>query len=135
MSFDSEFDAALRKSVNYLRKVRNQSVLELGSKIIDDTPFLTGALKGSWRSSPVVPNMTLEPRLTDEAGTVPKAELAQAVQKWPDEGSLWMTNTLRYSEGVEFDGWSTQRPGGMVRVNIAGRTDFADLHTGTGRTE
>ena len=135
MSFDSEFDAALRKSVNYLRTMRNQSVLELGSKIIDDTPFLTGALKGSWRSSPVVPNMTLEPRLTDEAGTVPKAELAQAVENWPDEGSLWMTNSLRYSEGVEFDGWSTQRPGGMVRVNIAGRTDFADLHTGTGRTE
>ena len=37
MSFDSEFDAALQKSVNYLRTMRNQSVLELGSKIIDDT--------------------------------------------------------------------------------------------------
>lgn len=134
MSFDSEFDAALRKSVNYLRKVRNQSAVALGSKIIDDTPRLTGALKGSWRSSAVVPDMTTEPRI-DWEGTVPKAELAQAVENWPDNGSLFMTNTLRYSEGVEFDGWSTQRPGGMVRVNIAGRTDFADLHTGTGRTE
>lgn len=134
MSFDSEFDSALRKSVNYLRKVRNQSAVALGSKIIDDTPVLTGALKGSWRSSPVAPNMTTEKRI-DADGTLPKVELAQAAEKWPDEGSLFMTNTLRYSEGVEFDGWSTQRPGGMVRVNIAGRTDFADLHTGTGRTE
>lgn len=134
MSFDSEFDAALRKSVNYLRKARNAETVALGSKIIDDTPVLTGALKGSWRSAPLAPDMTTEPRV-DAEGTIPKAELANAVERWPDEGSLFMTNTLRYSEGVEFDGWSTQRPGGMVRVNIAGRTDFADLHTGTGRTE
>ena len=135
MSFESEFDQALRSCTNHLRKVRNIETVKLGSKIIDDTPFLTGALKGSWRSSPVVPNMTTEKRICEKDGALPKAELAQAVENWPDNGSLFMTNTLRYSEGVEFDSWSTQKPEGMVRVNIAGRTDFADLHTGTGRTE
>jgi len=134
MSFESEFDQALRSCADNWRKVRNIETVKLGSKIIDDTPRLTGALKGSWRSSAVVPDMTTEPRI-DWEGTVPKAELAQAVENWPDNGSLFMTNTLRYSEGVEFDSWSTQSPGGMVRVNIAGRTDFAELHTGTGRTE
>ena len=134
MSFESEFSTAVRNTMNYLRKARNAETVKLGSKIIDDTPVLTGALKGSWRSAPLAPDMTTEPRV-DAEGTVPKAELANAVERWPDEGSVFMTNTLRYSEGVEFDSWSTQRPGGMVRVNIAGRTDFADLHTGTGRTE
>ena len=134
MSFESEFNTAVRNTMNYLRKARNAETVKLGSKIIDDTPVLTGALKGSWRSAPLAPDMSTEPRV-DKEGTVPKAELANAVERWPDEGSVFMTNTLRYSEGVEFDSWSTQRPGGMVRVNIAGRTDFADLHTGTGRTE
>lgn len=134
MSFESEFGTAVRNSMNYLRKARNAATVALGSKIIDDTPVLTGALKGSWRSAPLAPDMTTEPRV-DKEGTIPKAELANAVERWPDKGSVFMTNTLRYSEGVEFDSWSTQRPGGMVRVNIAGRTDFADLHTGTGRTE
>lgn len=134
MSFESEFNTAVRNTVNYLRKARNAETVKLGSKIIDDTPVLIGTLKGSWRSAPLAPDMSTEPRV-DKEGTIPKAELANAVERWPDEGSVFMTNTLRYSEGVEFDGWSTQRPGGMVRVNIAGRTDFVDLHTGTGRTE
>ena len=134
MSFESEFNTAVRNTMNYLRKARNAETVKLGSKIIDDTPVLIGTLKGSWRSAPIAPDMTTEPRV-DKEGTIPKAELANAVERWPDEGSVFMTNSLRYSEGVEFDSWSTQRPGGMVRVNIAGRTDFADLHTGTGRTE
>lgn len=134
MSFESEFNTAVRNTMNYLRKARNAETVKLGSKIIDDTPVLIGTLKGSWRSAPLAPDMSTEPRV-DKEGIIPKAELANAVERWPDEGSVFMTNTLRYSEGVEFDSWSTQRPGGMVRVNIAGRTDFADLHTGTGRTE
>ena len=134
MSFETDFDGLVKKKLDYLHKVRNIATLELGSKIIEDTPVLTGALKGSWRSALGTPSADTSERI-DGSGEIPKAELKTAIEAWPEEGSLFMSNHQKYSEGVEFDSWSTQRPSGMVRINIAGRTDFADLTTGTGRTE
>lgn len=134
MSFGQEFDKALAENLAFLKTVRNAEVKALAEKIIDDTPVLTGDLKGSWRFTIGTPSDDKTPR-RDGSGVLPKAELEQAIKQWPDNGSLFMTNNLRHSEGVEFDSWSTQRPSGMVRVNLAGRSGFADLKTGTGRTE
>lgn len=134
MSFGDEFDKALRENLAYAKNVRNTEVVALGTKIILDTPVLTGDLRGSWRSTTGVPSEDKEAR-RDPTGALPIAELEAAVKQWPDEGSLFMANNLRHSEGVEFDSWSHQKPAGMVRVNIVGREGFADLHTGTGRAE
>lgn len=132
MSFEQDFDAEVTKLLNYQIKVRNAAVLELGSKIIDDTPVLTGALKGSWKATVGVPSEDKTERL-DGDGFAPKAELEKAIKEWPKEGSVFMVNHQHYSEGVEFDGYSIQKPAGMVRVNLVGRNTFADLTTGTGR--
>jgi len=132
MGFSEDFDTALNKNLQYVKKVRNAVILELGSKIIDTTPVLTGALKGSWKSQIESPSTDREERI-DGSGEMPKAELKAAIESWPDNGSLFMANHQKYSEGVEFDSWSTQQPAGMVRKNLEGRTTFADLTTGTGR--
>ena len=133
MAFSDQFDALLAKKLAYLTKVRNAGVFSVASRIIDDTPVLTGALKGSWKSTLVAPSTDDQERI-DVAGEVPKAELKAAIEAWPEKGSLFMSNHQDYSEGVEFDGWSTQQPAGMVRKNILG-LDFASLKAGSGRVE
>ena len=136
MSFEQELNSALDKTLKYALTARNQGVLEIGSAIIRDTPKLTGALRGSWRSTLEAPSEDMSTRIDEtEYGEAPKAELKAAIAAWPESGSLFLTNNQPYAEGVEFDGYSAQRPQGMVRVNIAGRTDIADLTAGTGRTE
>jgi hypothetical protein len=133
MSFAAEFDAAFEKSVGFVKSVRNAAVLQVGNKIIDDTPVDTGALKGSWKASLGVPSSDGS-EILDGSGQIPKAALKAAVEAWPEEGSLFQTNFQDYSEGVEFDGYSVKQPAGMVRRNIA-IFSFASLKTGTGRTE
>lgn len=132
--FLRDFGNLLERKMAYAKQVRNIAALQLGNQIIEDTPVDTGALRGSWKSALGAPSQDTE-ECVDETGEIPKSYLALAVKEWPEEGSLFMTNNQRYAEGVEFDSWSVQKPAGMVRVNIAGRTDFADLTTGTGRTE
>lgn len=134
--FLREFDTLVDRSMAYLKESRNIVSLSLGSKIILDTPKDTGALRGSWRSTLGAPSQDTTERIdVGDIGDVPRAELAAAIKSWPETGTLYMTNRQKYSEGVEFDSWSVQQPAGMVRRNIAGRTDFADFTTGTGRTE
>jgi len=134
--FSAHFDAIFERTMKYAKDIRNSQVLELGSKIILDTPKDTGALRGSWRSNVGAPSGDASERIdVGDTGDVPREELAVAIKAWPETGSLFMTNNQKYAEGVEFDSWSVQQPAGMVRRNIAGRTDFADLTTGTGRTK
>ncbi len=139
-SFEAQFDQIFAKKLAYLKSVRNKAVLELGSKIIgrtsdEGTPVLTGDLRGSWYSTLGSPSSEMQAR-RDPTGQLPIAELDTTIKQWSDDGTLWMTNNLRYSEGVEFDHYSTQRPAGMVRVNTAAfGADFVQLLTGTGRTE
>jgi hypothetical protein len=134
--FLRDFNTLLDRSMAYLKESRNVASLSLGSKIILDTPKDTGALRGSWRSTLGAPSEDASERIdAGDTGDVPREELAAAIKNWPETGTLYMTNRQKYSEGVEFDSWSVQQPAGMVRRNIAGRTDFADFTTGTGRTE
>ena len=134
--FLREFDALVDRSMAYVKEARNVHSLSLGSKIILDTPKDTGALRGSWRTTLGAPSQDTTERIdVGDTGDVPREELAAAIKAWPETGTLYMTNRQKYSEGVEFDSWSVQQPAGMVRRNIAGRTDFADFTTGTGRTE
>lgn len=134
--FLREFEALVDRGMAYVKEARNVQSLSLLSKVILDTPKDTGALRGSWRTTLGAPSQDATERIdVGDTGDVPREELATAIKAWPETGTLYMTNRQKYSEGVEFDSWSVQQPAGMVRRNIAGRTDFADFSTGTGRTE
>lgn len=136
-TFEQLFDLKVKEQLALAKKIRNQFVERTMGKIIDDTPRLTGALRGSWHSEVGAPSADSSTRLSGPEGAEPKAELKAAIERWPDEGSLFMTNRERHAEGVEFDGWaSNQAPMGMVRVNIAGLSgDVVKMTTGSGRTE
>lgn len=136
-TFEQLFDLKVKEQLALAKKIRNQFAERTMGKIIDFTPHLTGALKGSWHSEVGQPSTDSSTRICGEDGAEPKAELKAAIERWPDEGSLFMTNRERHAEGVEFDGWaSNQAPMGMVRVNITGLSgDVVKLTTGSGRTE
>lgn len=126
-------DAAANNVLAFVTRVRNNAILDISSSIIRDTPVLTGALKGSWHFTKHGPNTDPTLRL-DGTGLLPMSEVRDVTSKLEGDQEAFLANGLRYSEGVEFDHWSTSRPEGMVRKNLVRWPDtVASLTTGTGR--
>lgn len=117
MSLKDDINAMSNDALDFLIGARNGAIESLCGKIIDDTPVLTGALRGSWRTSVDEPNYDSTPRI-DPSGNEPKEELSDVLSKVKDE-DVCFTNSLPYSESIEFDGHSQKAPEGMVRKNLA----------------
>lgn len=95
-------------------KVRRASILELFSLVIDATPVDTGRLRGNWQTSINSPARSTTLR-DDKAGTAAKAEALANLGSLVDV--VFMTNNLPYAERIEYEDYSAQAPGGMVRKN------------------
>lgn len=100
----------------YMIGIRKKAIQACCDAIIDGTPVRTGALRGSWRSSEGSPLFDSTPRI-DPSGAEPKEELSDVLQKITSE-DVCFTNSLPYSESIEFDGHSQKAPEGMVRKNL-----------------
>ena len=109
----NEGDAAM----SMMMDIERASIKALCGQIIDDTPVLTGALRGSWRSSNGTANLDSTPRL-DPSGAEPKEELSDIVSQNDGTEDFVFSNSLPYSESIEFDGHSKKAPEGMVRRNL-----------------
>lgn len=110
-------DAAAARKMAWLDDVRKSTIVALCDSIIDDTPVLSGDLKGSWHTKINDPSTSDEPR-NDASGAIPKAELRLNLGSITD--TVYFTNGLDYSELIEFDGRSPRKaPEGMVRKNLA----------------
>lgn len=116
MSFADEMDTAMSRKMAWLDEVRKSTIVALGDAIIDDTPVLSGDLKGSWHTKVNDPSVSDEPR-NDGSGALPKAELRLNLGGLND--TVYFTNGLDYSELIEFEGRSPRKaPEGMVRKNL-----------------
>lgn len=117
MSFEDEVDNAVAAMSSYMGEVRKGAILDLCDRVIDDTPVLTGALRGSWRASQGEAVLDPSPRI-DPDGEAPKAEARENIGDGSQD--FFLANALPYSEAIEYDGVShTKAPEGMVRKNLA----------------
>lgn len=117
MNFEDSFDKAAAEKMHFLDTVRKSSIVACCDGIIDDTPVLSGDLKGSWRTRADDPSIDREPR-NDGSGAIPKAELRANLGGLGS--TIHFTNGLDYSELIEFEGRSPKKaPEGMVRKNLA----------------
>lgn len=79
--------------------------------------YIGGTARGNWQAQiGAQPTSILDRQ--DENGQVTIAAAQPAIDDAPGE-VLWITNNVPYIERLEFEGWSTQAPSGMVRVTMS----------------
>lgn len=78
--------------------------------------YVGGRFRGNWHPSVGSPSDKVLAGVRPEAAT-----LGALRSEIPSKaGSLvYLANNLPYGERLEYDGWSSQAPSGMVRVNLA----------------
>lgn len=54
----------------------------------------------------------------DAGGTATVARIAAAMQDQKAGGVFYVTNSLPYAQRLEYEGWSSQAPNGMVRITM-----------------
>lgn len=124
----SGFEATLREFAKATKRTMTQtvigSVLELGTRMVIKSPVDTGRFRGNWQIGDGGPDTRTDSDFDKKPlGSPPSAT---TFARWQDqlEGVLpgtviYITNSLPYARRLEYEGWSKQAPGGMVRVTIS----------------
>ena len=116
MSFASDVEAYAKKAGASLDETSRAIVLELFGSVIKDTPVDTGRAKGNWQTTIGAPATGTVDRLGESEAL---ADVAQQTASFGAGKVIYLSNNLPYIYRLEYDGWSQQAPGGMLRKNVA----------------
>lgn len=116
MSFASDVEAYAKKAGASLDETSRAIVLELFSSVIKDTPVDTGRAKGNWQTTIGAPANGTVDRLGEAEAL---ADVSQQTASFGAGKVIYLSNNLPYIYRLEYDGWSQQAPGGMLRKNVA----------------
>lgn len=115
--FEKEIQSFIKKSINKVNNVTQETSAELGSRLVDKTPVDTGHAKANWR-------LTIGKLDTNEIDAVdPSGGRAKAVIKSMSEqinmgDNVYVSNSVPYINRLEH-GHSKQAPQGMRNTTIA----------------
>jgi hypothetical protein len=86
--------------------------------LVTGKDYVGGRFRGNWQVTfNVAADGTLE--RIDPQGSAAKAQGAGIIQQYViGTGTIWITNNLPYGDRLEYEGWSSQAPAGMVRVSV-----------------
>ena len=116
MSFASDVEAYAKKAGASLDETSRAIVLELFGSVIKDTPVDTGRAKGNWQTTIGAPASGTVDRLGESEAL---ADVAQQTASFGAGKVIYLSNNLPYIYRLEYDGWSQQATGGMLRKNVA----------------
>lgn len=116
MSFSSDVEAYAKKAGASLDETSRAIVLELFGSVIKDTPVDTGRAKGNWQTTIGAPASGTVDRLGESEAL---ADVSQQTASFGAGKVIYLSNNLPYIYRLEYDGWSQQAPGGMLRKNVA----------------
>jgi len=111
-SFQTQVTGFVKKTIANAEKQRKQDIARLFSAIIDDTPVVTGLLKGNWQATSISPASGKLDRTTP-ASPRPAVNASQWGQ------TVYLANNLPYARRIEYGYSKVKAPQGMVRKNIA----------------
>lgn len=146
MSFSSEMSRFSEETQRRIERVVIGASFELSRKIIKRTPvgnpdlwvyfdrstgqyvdyvaalglpegYTGGSARGNWQASINTPVRT-ETNEIDKTGAATIAEMSRVAQQSVGK-VFYLTNNLPYINRLEFEGWSSQAPLGMVRISFA----------------
>jgi hypothetical protein len=98
--------------------VRKLFLKKLCFATIDRTPVKTGYLKGNWQPTLGAPAQGEVPRKSKEGGFVKQLVLT-TLEKLEVGQSFFFTNCAPYAYRIEYEGWSSKAPRGMLRISVA----------------
>ena len=116
MSFASDVEEYAKKAGASLDETSRAIVLELFGSVIKDTPVDTGRAKGNWQTTIGAPASGTVDRLGESEAL---ADVSQQTASFGAGKVIYLSNNLPYIYRLEYDGWSQQAPGGMLRKNVA----------------
>jgi hypothetical protein len=117
--FRSDIRRFINKSNAGLDKYAKAVVLNLDKSMVMKSPVDTGRFRANWNIGigSVDSNTT---DATDISGSVSIAKAAVELNSFKVNGqTIYITNSLPYAYRLEYEGWSSQSPQGMVRVTLA----------------
>ena len=118
MSFDKEFDDAIKNITIKNEKVIRATAIQLFSAIVKSTPVQTGRLRGNWQTTLSTPATGTTTSL-DVSGNKAISDINSVTGRFTlADDSIWFTNNLVYAEAIE-NGTRGARPYKMVSTNIA----------------
>lgn len=131
MSLVIDLKRVRKKFGERAEKVAKGTFLSLAGRIVKATPvgrpelwstsapegYIGGTLRGAWNISLGSPDVTFTGK-PDKQGDATIGRLNAEAAKLKLGQSWWMTNPAPYAARIEYEGWSSQAPAGMMRVNI-----------------
>lgn len=129
MSFTLDLKKAVKNINKNTERVVRGTLFSLSNRIIEATPvgnpslwkspappgYIGGTLRAAWNASIGTPDLSLS---TSTAAQTAINQVASTTQALKIGQTFYLTNPQPYAWRVEY-GWSSQRPQGMVRVNVA----------------
>ena len=109
----------LKRGVKYAKKLtKTERVQNFNiNGLVTGKDYVGGRFRGNWQVSFEV-GETGVLDLVDPRGTRAKASGTQVIGQFQiGVGSIWMMNNLPYGPRLEYGGWSSQAPAGMVRIS------------------
>lgn len=110
----------LKRGVKYAKpltkteRVQNFDV----NGLVTGKDYVGGRFRGNWQ---VTFNVAASGNLEriDPQGSAAKAQGSGIIQQYAiGAGTIWITNNLPYGDRLEYEGWSSQAPAGMVRISV-----------------
>lgn len=113
-AFKANFAKILQKAGEKAELVVKKTALELQKSMIQMSPVDTGVFKGNWQCGIGTMNTTT----TDAANSDALGRTGAVLEGWKPGQTIWLTNSMPYAHRLEYDNWSKQAPGGMVRLTV-----------------
>lgn len=136
--FALDLSRFVAKAKGNSRLVIKKVVLDVGTSVVLKTPvgdpdnwempaptgYVGGRARGSWQYAQGSP-LEVEPGTVDESGSAPLGRITGGLV-----GDVacehFITSNVPYMRRLEYDGWSSQAPEGMVRKTLVEYQDFID---------
>lgn len=119
MSFSVDLTRWIEKANGNVDKVLRQTVLLAAQGIVQRSPVDTGRFRANWQFSVNEPDLSTSWNV-DPSGSITMARVQGQIAGIKAGPDAYLTNSLPYAHRLEFDGWSSQAPNGMVRITLAG---------------
>lgn len=119
MSFSVDLTRWVAKAHGNVEKVLRQTLVLASQGIVMRSPVDTGRFRANWQFGIDRPDVTTSTAV-DPSGALTMARLQGQIALIKAGPTFYLTNSLPYAYRLEFEGWSSQAPNGMVRVTLAG---------------
>ncbi len=119
MSFSRDINRFRLSVAEVSENIVRQSILDLFTSIVLQTPVDRGVLRNGWYVTFEQPSRETPTRGAPVGtATIQRARSIMATYDFAVT-TVYLTNNLPYAARIEFDGHSAQAPEGMVRINTA----------------